>query len=113
MVRNQALQWQRRRRLENRWCESLEDDTALSAFDTPEQVLEQAELECRMRSAIKALPERRRMAFELSRFHDLTYSEIAGVLGVSVKTVETQIGRALKTLRRCAFAAAALVLGLA
>ena len=37
--------------------------------------------------------------FELSRVHGLRYTEIAETLGVSVKAVEAQMGRALRTLR--------------
>jgi len=49
--------------------------------------------------AVEQLPERRRIIFLLSREDGLTYSEIASVLDISVKTVETQMGRSLKTLR--------------
>jgi RNA polymerase sigma-70 factor (ECF subfamily) len=35
----------------------------------------------------------------MSREQELSYSEIARLLGISVKTVETQMGRALKALR--------------
>lgn len=45
------------------------------------------------------LPLRRREVFMLSRYEALTYQEIADVLGISVKTVETQMSRALKHLR--------------
>lgn len=49
--------------------------------------------------AIDHLPARCREIFLLSRHAELTYGEIARLLGISVKTVETQMGRALKTLR--------------
>jgi RNA polymerase sigma-70 factor, ECF subfamily len=48
---------------------------------------------------ISALPDRRREIFVLSREHGLKYREIADQLGISIKTVETQMGQALKELR--------------
>lgn len=50
-------------------------------------------------SWIKELPERRREAFELSRFHGLGHEEIAAVMGVATKTVENHILLALRYLR--------------
>jgi RNA polymerase sigma-70 factor (ECF subfamily) len=52
-----------------------------------------------VRAAIAELPPRCREVFELSRVRGLKYSEIAEALGISIKTVETQMGRALKGLR--------------
>jgi RNA polymerase sigma-70 factor, ECF subfamily len=49
--------------------------------------------------AIDMLPERCRQIFLLSREGALTYRQIAELLGISVKTVETQMGRALRFLR--------------
>jgi RNA polymerase sigma-70 factor (ECF subfamily) len=57
------------------------------------------ELEERIAVAMKALPEQCRLVFQLSRFEELKYAEIAGQLGISVKTVENQIGKALKIMR--------------
>lgn len=48
---------------------------------------------------IDQLPPKRREIFILSRQHDLKYREIAEKLNISVKTVETQMGLALKELR--------------
>jgi RNA polymerase sigma-70 factor (ECF subfamily) len=45
------------------------------------------------------LPEQCRTIFQLSRFDELKYREIADKLGISVKTVENQMGKALKLLR--------------
>lgn len=50
--------------------------------------------------AILELPEQMRAVFELSRYEGLKYLEIADHLGISVKTVETQMSRALVKLRQ-------------
>ena len=49
--------------------------------------------------AIEKLPEQCRLIFRLSRFEELKYAEIAEQLGISVKTVENQMGKALRILR--------------
>ncbi|MFK7924288.1 MAG: RNA polymerase sigma-70 factor [Bacteroidia bacterium] len=67
---------------------------------SPQEVLEAFELEERIREAIAALPERCREAFVLSREEGLSYQEIAQRMGISPKTVEGQISKALKLLRQ-------------
>jgi RNA polymerase sigma-70 factor, ECF subfamily len=57
------------------------------------------ELEQKLRLALNALPEQCRTVFQLSRFENLKYYEIADQLGISVKTVENQMGKALKIMR--------------
>ena len=52
-----------------------------------------------MQRAIDGLPERCREIFELSRTRGLKYLEISALLGISVKTVEAQMGKALRVLR--------------
>ena len=52
-----------------------------------------------MAQAIEALPEALRQTFVLSWFEALTYREIAVLLDVSVKTVESRMSKALKQLR--------------
>ncbi len=44
-------------------------------------------------------PDRCREVYELSRAHGLRYAEIAAALGISVKTAEAQMGKALRILR--------------
>lgn len=63
------------------------------------QQLEETELRQRLELAIQALPEKCRLVFLLSRHEDMSYSEVADHLGISVKTVENQIGKALRLLR--------------
>lgn len=52
-----------------------------------------------LRRAVAGLPDRCRDVFELSRIQGLSYAEIARVLEISVKTVEAQMGKALRVLR--------------
>ena len=59
-----------------------------------------ANLRMDIRSAIDSLPDEIRETFLLNRHQGLKYAEIAEVLGVSVKTVESRVSRALEHLRR-------------
>ena len=65
----------------------------------PEDALRQQEADRAVHRAIDALPERCAEIFRLSRFSDMTYPEIAEALDLSVKTVENQMGKALRVLR--------------
>jgi len=57
------------------------------------------ELKEQVTAAIDTLPPKCRTVFQLSRFEELTYKEIAERLDISVKTVENQMGKALRVLR--------------
>lgn len=61
--------------------------------------LEQEALEEALHAAIETLPEKCRIVFSLSRFESLSHREIAERLGISVKTIENQITKAMKMLR--------------
>jgi RNA polymerase sigma-70 factor (ECF subfamily) len=61
--------------------------------------LSYTELGLRFSAAMKALPEQCALVFRLSRLESLRYKEIAEVLGISVKTVENHMGKALRILR--------------
>jgi len=57
------------------------------------------ELEAKIADALSRLPAQCRMIFQMSRFEELKYREIAERLNLSVKTVENQMGKALKIMR--------------
>jgi RNA polymerase sigma-70 factor (ECF subfamily) len=58
------------------------------------------ELEAHLKKAMNELPEQCRTIFYMSRFDELKYREIASQMGLSIKTVEAQMGKALKVLRK-------------
>lgn len=60
---------------------------------------ELTELEVNLGKALNELPEQCRTIFQMSRFEELKYREIADQLGLSIKTVENQMGKALRVLR--------------
>lgn len=80
---------------------------AFDAFDlelknedyTPEQVMQFNELTTKIKKGIDDLPEQCRKIFLLSREEQYTYKEIADRLSISLKTVKTQMYRAVKKLR--------------
>jgi RNA polymerase sigma-70 factor (ECF subfamily) len=57
------------------------------------------QLEKEIGKALNVLPEQCRKIFELSRFEELKYREIAELMNLSVKTVENQMGKALRIMR--------------
>lgn len=73
------------------------------AADTPPPVLEeeqpQTDYKAKLSEAMNQLPPKCREVFVLSRLSKQSYKEIADSLDISVKTVENQIGKALKILR--------------
>jgi RNA polymerase sigma-70 factor (ECF subfamily) len=72
---------------------------APAAVATADERTISAELQHAVDEAMASLSAAQREVFDLSRMRGLTYPEIAGVLGISVKTVEARMGRALKQLR--------------
>ncbi len=72
----------------------------IPAFGSPEDGLHLEETEKKLALGLEALPGGCREVFKLSRFEELSYKEIAEVLNISIKTVEAQMGKALKVLRQ-------------
>lgn len=58
-----------------------------------------SELQLKLNHALESLPEQCRNIFQMSRFGEMKYAEIADTLGISVKTVEAQMGKALRIMR--------------
>lgn len=69
------------------------------AYESVAHKIQAAELETKIMHAMNVLPEQCRLVFQLSRFEELKYQEIADQLQISVKTVENHMGKALKLMR--------------
>jgi RNA polymerase sigma-19 factor, ECF subfamily len=94
---NKALNYIRDRKI--KWDDEPELETLTSAVPDAGQNLEGQELKELIDRTIDGLPERCRLVFTLSRFEDMTYQEIATDLGISIKTVENQMSKALRILK--------------
>ena len=93
-VRNRSLNYIRDRKKHSMLEHVKEED-----FAEVNTTLETAELEQRIELAIQSLPEKCRMVFELNRMEGLKYAQIAEKMGISIKTVEAQMSKALSVLR--------------
>ncbi|WP_080902877.1 RNA polymerase sigma-70 factor [Parabacteroides sp. Marseille-P3160] len=67
--------------------------------DTPEEIYTVRELEELLRIALEKMPENVRVAFEMSRLKNMSYTQIAQEMAVSPRTVESYISKALTILR--------------
>jgi len=82
---------------------SLDDDAAPalpSTWASPLEALEEADLARRLEELLAVMPENQRRALVLKRFGDLSYQEIAEVMGVSPDAVDGLIKRARQFLRK-------------
>jgi RNA polymerase sigma-70 factor (family 1) len=70
-----------------------------NVFENGAQELLGNELEKQINDAINTLPPQCKTVFVLSRFENLTYAEIAEQLGISIKTVDKHMVKALKIMR--------------
>jgi RNA polymerase sigma-70 factor (ECF subfamily) len=97
MAVNEALAYLRAKK--NQQPEELTYATPMPAEADGEDQLLQTELQTQLHRVIDGLPPRCRTVFQLSRFEELSYQEIADQMEISIKTVEHQMGKALRVLR--------------
>ncbi len=96
MVHNQALNRLRSNRTHERYAQHQTRQMA-QEYETPK---DDPDLHHRIQKVLDTLPTQCRAVFELSRFEALKYREIAEQLSISIKTVETHMGKALRILRQ-------------
>jgi RNA polymerase sigma-70 factor (ECF subfamily) len=105
---NRSLNHQRKKKL-HRWL-ALDFDTTENSVDKlrlhganedgPDAVMEKKDIERIVQGAINSLPDRQRTALLLHRYEELSYDDIAGVMGVTIASVESLLHRAKQSLAR-------------
>jgi RNA polymerase sigma-70 factor (ECF subfamily) len=99
-TRNRSLDWLAREGVRRRWHDREVAHGAADAHAVDAAAdAEDADVLTAVVGAIEAMPERRRVVCSLRWREGMSLAEIATSLGISQKTVETQLSRALKQLR--------------
>jgi RNA polymerase sigma-70 factor, ECF subfamily len=98
MVRNKCLNHLRDHKKFSSDLLALENLSHEAMFDPPDKLVEY-DLSNQIDRAIDELPEKCREIFKLSRYQQMKYQQIADHLQISVKTVETQMSKALQHMR--------------
>jgi len=100
IVHNLCLDTLKNDKVRRRHIQYMRDHSQEATAAHDYHSLDLKQLEEMIERTIEEFPPQMRRIFELSRKEELRYAEIAGQLGISVKTVETQMGRALARLRQ-------------
>jgi len=98
MVRNACLNVLKHEKIKQQHA-AMEMAVAERSTESVARTVMASELETRIYQAMDRLPEQCRLIFKLSRFEELKYAEIAQQLNISIKTVENQMGKALRIMR--------------
>jgi len=98
IANNLALNYIRHAKIAMKFQQELSAESSLQ--ESPQASLEKKEAHEKLLAGIAALPEKQRIVFMMSRMEQLSYQEIAERLDISIKTVESHIGNALKILRQ-------------
>lgn len=98
-VKNHALNYLKQYSHLHVAVENTNGETNLVNRNDPEQQLEWKEISFRLNQAIESLPDQCRTVFKLIKEDGFRYKEVAEILGISPRTVETQLFRAMKKLQ--------------
>jgi RNA polymerase sigma-70 factor, ECF subfamily len=97
-VYNESLNYLKHQKVQSQYQQHVTHTMKNESY-SPGKKFSMKELDEQLSKAMNELPEQCRTVFQLSRFEELRYREIADHLGISVKTVENHMGKALKILR--------------
>lgn len=102
-VRNSALNWLRHQRVETRLSLMVNEDLQSPAMGagpvSADAAVQSEEVRTLIVRAVARLPEPYREVLALRLDHQMSHSEIAALLQIPLKTVESRVTRAFRTLR--------------
>lgn len=101
-VKNNCISELRKRRIDTVSMDSSRTILADAAIQTDYDTDQEEQLARALNEALATLPQKCREIFLMSKLHGMKYREIAHENGISEKTVENQMGKAIKTLREYA-----------
>jgi len=96
-IKNKIFNHLETQRSKSHWLQ-FEEDHIIDFVDEVEDTVP-ADLLDQIEEAIKQLPPQCALIFRMNKIEELRYKEIASILSISEKTVENQIGKALKLIR--------------
>jgi RNA polymerase sigma-70 factor, ECF subfamily len=97
-VHNSCLNYIKHKNIQQKHIEHSLYEQANTLYEFSDAI-DTNELQNRIRQAIDKLPKERKKVFLMIRYDNLKYAEVAEKLSISVKTVENQMGSALKFMR--------------
>lgn len=97
-VHNESLNYLKHHKVRAEYEQYYTNRMAME-YEHPSKHAEVSELKKQIEKALTELPPQCRLVFQLSRFEHLKYQEIADQLNISIKTVENQMGKALRLMR--------------
>lgn len=98
-VHNRCLHYIEHKKVMERYAEEMLHSKT-DHPENPSDILNYKEIQLKIARVLERLPERCGKIFCMNRFDGLKYAEIAEKLSISVKTVESNMGRALKEFRK-------------
>ena len=99
-VKNRSLQYIEHLHVREQYRENVLKQTGSMAEPSPDELLEYKELENLLAQTIQKLPERCRQIFHMHRMNGIKNKDIAERLSISVKTVEAEMTKAYRALRK-------------
>lgn len=98
-VRNEAVQYCEHQEVKERYCNRAREAAETESSPDPQGLMEYKELEELVGRTLDKQPFRRQQIFKMHRLEGKKYAEIANTLSLSVKTVEAEMTKVLRTLR--------------